>query len=446
MAASPTPIDVSIPPASDEAIMQEPTRRWRLNTFNALRHRNYRLYFFGQMISIIGSWVQTTALMSLAYTLGEKPSWPATIAAASLLPTLFLGAWAGTLVDRWPKRALIFTTQALQLLLALLLAAIVLFGDTRGHPITTCWILAFIALVTGIVNSLDLPARLSFVIDMVGREDLVNAVALNSMLFNTARAIGPFFAAVLLTVVGPGYCFLLNGLSFLAVLAALAWMDVPEVPRVMEHASLQGLREAVLYVLSHRGLFYLLLLSAGVALLGWPVLSLLVAISDRQLNAGDQGYAYMLSGVGLGALIGAFFVATFGSLSRRYLFLGAGIFFTATSLICLALVHSLPQAVLCCVVFGMGPSLFFSTGQSTVQLTVTDANRNRVLGIWSMVTTGTLPVGNLLAGLAADRWGVSEVTAGLGIGVVLMTALVLLCARQTRETFPRPAMAGTMHR
>ncbi len=432
MAGTPAPTDISLPPASDEAVMQEPPRRWRLTTFSALRHRNYRLYFFGQMVSLVGSWLQTTALMSLAYNLKQIASWPTTIAAASLLPTLVLGAWAGTLVDRWPKRVLIFTTQALQLLLALLLAAVVLFGEPERDPERTFWIFVAISLLTGIVNALDLPARMSFVIELVGRDDLVNAVALNSMLFNTARAIGPFFGAVLLTAVGPGYCFAINGLSFLAVLAALAWMDVPEAPCSTEHTTLGGLLEAGSYLLHHRRLFWLLVLSGGLALLGWPALSLLPAVSGTQVHGGPDGYAYMLSGVGGGALIGAFFVATFGNLRRRFWFFGCGIGGMVLALLFLAVVPSLPWAVLCCVLFGTGPSLFFSTAQSTVQLTVTDANRGRVLGIWSMVTAGTLPVGNLLAGWAADHVGVNIVLAVSGVAIVWLTAVVMLAARLGR--------------
>jgi MFS family permease len=432
MAGIPTPTDLDEPHGTDEAILPAPPRRWRLNTFSALRHRNYRLYFFGQLISLLGSWVQTTALMSLAYDLGQKASWPTTVAAAQLLPTLVLGAWAGSLVDRWPKRAMIFVTQTLQLVLALLLAAFVLFGDSAQAPEQSCWVLVFISLLTGIVNALDLPARMSFVIDLVGRDDLVNAVALNSMLFNTARAVGPFFAGLLLAALDPGYCFLINGLSFLAVLAALAWMDVPEVPRSTEPATLRAMLEALRYLYSHRELLWLLTLSGFLALLGWPLLSLLVTVSNEQVHTGKDGYALMLSGVGCGALVGAFFVATFGTLPRRYSFFGWGVSLTAASMLSLPFVQWLPAAVLCCVAFGMGLSLFFSTAQSTVQLTVTDANRGRVLGIWSMVTAGTLPVGNLLAGRAADLWGVSAVTAGLGVLIVCVTLLVMLCARLTR--------------
>jgi MFS family permease len=432
MSASSSHAEITLPPTTEEAIIQEPPRRWRLTTFSALKYRNYRLYFFGQMISLIGSWLQTTALMSLAHDLGAKASWPPTVVAAQLLPTLVLGAWAGTLVDRWPKRALIFTTQALQLVLALVLAAVCLLGLPQVDPELTCWLFVLIALLTGIVNALDLPARMSFVIEMVGRADLVNAVALNSMLFNTARAVGPFFAAILLALLDPGYCFLINGLSFLAVLGALAWMDVPDTTVPSEHTTLAGLRAAWSYVLRRRGLFWLLFLSGGVAFLAGPVNSLLPALSHNQIHAGRDGYALMLSGVGCGALVGAFCFATFGCLRRRFVFFTCGIACTVTALVFLAVVHWLPLAVMSCVLFGIGPSLYFSTGQSTVQLSSTDANRGRVLGIWSMATAGTLPVGNLVAGFAADRFGVAPVTAGLGAGILALTLLVLVCSRLER--------------
>jgi MFS family permease len=209
-------------------------------------------------------------------------------------------------------------------------------------------------------------------------------------------------------------------------------MDVPDTTISSAHTTLSGLYGASTYVMRHRGLFWLLFLSGGIALLGWPVLSLLPAVSVEQVQAGRDGYAFMLSGVGCGALIGAFFVATFSSLRHRVIFFACGILCTVTSMVCLAVVHWLPLAVLSCILFGMGPSLFFSTAQSAVQLSATDANRGRVLGIWSMVTAGTLPVGNLLAGFAADHLGVAEVIACLGAGIVCLTVLVLICSRLAR--------------
>jgi len=188
--------------------------------FRALRHRNYRLYFIGQLVSVTGSWMQTTAVTWLAYELTHQSKWPALVMAAQMLPTFFLGAWGGALADRLPKRSVIFATQAAFMALALLLAGLV-FGGTIDR-----WQLLVITAAAGLVQAVDLPARLSFVNDMAGRDDLMNAVALNSLLFNVARLLGPALAGLLLPQLGAGACFLVNGLSYLAVLWALSRMDV----------------------------------------------------------------------------------------------------------------------------------------------------------------------------------------------------------------------------
>jgi MFS family permease len=390
-------------------------------TFRALRHRNYRLYFFGQLISLTGSWVQTAALMWLAYALTGQSQWPALVLAAQVLPTSLLGAWGGILADRWPKRSLIFTTQAALLVLAVLLGVQVLYGRV------TPWHLLAVSAASGVVNAIDLPARLAFVIEMVGRDDLLNAVALNSLLFNVARVVGPFLGTLVLAATGPGPCFLLNGLSFVAVLAALACMDLPPKTSVRGPPSREGsLLGGFHYLGRHPGLVLLLVLTGAMSLFGWPLLTLLPALADQHLHVNKEGYGGLLSAVGAGAFPAALLVASFGSLARRYLFLGTGVVLAALSLGCLALARDPGLAFACCTCFGCGLILFFATSQSVMQLSATDHNRGRVMGVWSMVTSGALPVGSLLAGLAADRWGVPLVVALLGLGIAAAAAAVLL--------------------
>src|SRR3954452_11307017 len=227
----------------------------RPGTFRALRHRNYRLFFLGQMVSVVGSWVQLTALMWLAFHLTGTSRWPALVAAAQLLPGFVLGAWGGALADRLPLRALIFQTQTLLLVLALALAGLAFAG------VATVWHLLAIAAASGVVNAVDLPARLAFLVEMVGKEDLVNAVALNSLLFNLARAAGPALGAWLLLHGGPAACFLLNALSYLAVLAALARMRVAAPAQARPRGGL-SLLAGFRYVAAHPGLRLLLPLTA----------------------------------------------------------------------------------------------------------------------------------------------------------------------------------------
>jgi MFS family permease len=438
-----------------------------VDTFRAFRHRNYRLYFCGQFVSVTGSWAQSAALMWLAYELTHENRWPALVGAMQVLPTAVLGAWGGSLADRLPKRTLIFLTQAALLLLAVLLGGLVLLGQV------TPWILLAVATAAGIVNAIDLPARLAFVIDMVGREDLPNAIALNSMLFNLARMLGPILSGILFSKiradmgqVAAGMCFMLNGLSFVAVLAALAWMELPSSAlslarsasdgpkrpslalRASENSDKNSLWAGFRYLGHHPRLIFLTVLSAAMSLFGWPIVSLLPAVADQRLHGSTDVYAWMLSAIGGGAGFASLLVATFHTAQLRRWFLAVGVCLASSSLLGLAMARSLPLAVGCCAFLGCGLLLFFPTSQSIMQLGSADLVRGRVMGIWSMVLSAAFPLGHLLAGHAADRWlndrslsealrlwlsvgpdepsGLPLVLAIMGVGIAAAAAFVFL--------------------
>jgi MFS family permease len=383
------------------------------------------------MVSLVGTWVQTTALMWLAFELTHEAKWPPLVLAVQMLPGFFLGTWGGYLADRWPKRRLIFWTQAAYLVLALVLAGLALGGVVRP------WHLLVIGAANGVVNAADLPARLSFVMDMVGGDDLVNAVGLNSLLFNVARALGPALAGRLLEFFSPGMCFLINGLSYLAVLAALAAMDVEGTPH--PGAGGRGWRSLLLgfgYLAARPRLALVVLLACVLSLFAWPFLSLLPALADHPLRVGPDGYGLMLSATGCGALTAALLVATYATPEHRRSFLGGGLVLTLAALVGLALADNLTLAAGCCALAGCGLILYMATAQAVVQLGAGDENRGRVLGVWSMALSGSLPLGNLLAGLAADLWSVPVVLClqGVACGVTALALLVLLGRRPGRET------------
>jgi MFS family permease len=391
-------------------------------TFRSLRHRNYRLYFFGQIISLIGTWMQTTVLAWLAYDLTKQSKWPALIAAAQMLPTMVLGAWAGSIADRWPKRQVLLFTQAGLGMLAAVLTGLILVG--RPDP----WQLLAISTAAGIVLAIDLPARLAFVLDLVSgnREDLINAVALNSVLFNTARIIGPVIGVEVLRWFGPALCFGLNALSYVAVLLALFLMDVSGAPKPGDqYQGLQALGQGFAQILARPRLLLLVVAAGVTAGCGWPFMQLLPALADDILHMPEQGYGFMVSASGAGALTAALTVATFGSWGRRHHFIGGGIALVSAALVGLSLVTELGLAMACCALVGFGLISFFATCQSVVQLSADPANRGRIMGIWAMTWSGAIPLGNLLVGPAADLWGVSMVlrAEGLALGGA---ALVLL--------------------
>jgi MFS family permease len=415
------PIAAENPETADGSAVPPAPLRGFAATFRALRHRNYRLYFFGQLISLIGTWVQTVAVTWLAFHLTQQSLWSGLVTAAQIGPAFFLGAWGGVLADRVAKRTLIMVTQAAFLILAVLLAA--LTWDNTVAP----WQLLVITLAGGVVQAVDLPARLSFVIDLAGREDLMNAVALNSMLFNVARTLGPALGGLMLYWLPVWACFLANAVSYVAVLWALYAMDIAGEPRIEHkrngwHAMMDGFA----YLVRHRQLAYLFLLVTTTAICGWPLLSLLPALSQDSMGAGERGYSMMLSAVGLGALAAALMLATFGSLERRRHLLGSGVCVIAFSLVSLSFAPGLILGTMCSGLAGFGLILFFATGQSVAQLTADDLHRGRVMGIWAMTLSGAAPLGNLIAGAAADRWGVPNVLRWLGIGCLAAAVFLLL--------------------
>ena len=326
----PPPLQSEAAPGASAGLDQESRRAWHRAlsvTFRALRHRNYRLYFFGQLVSLMGTWVQTTALGWLAYQQTGESKWPALIQVAQILPTFLLGAWGGMLADRLPKRTLIFGTQTAYMLLAGL--------DFAG--VLTVWQMLAVTAASGVVQALDLPARLAFVMDMAGREDLPNAVALNSVIFNMASALGPAVGGQLLNLLHPQWCFLINALSYLAVLWALAQMDISGTAKLGKEAGgLRTVLDGLNFILGRRNILLLVLLMAATSFCGWSIRALLPALA-AQLGSDNSGYGWMMGGIGLGALAAAWTVATFGSVENRRRSIRAGIGVVSAGLILLAL-------------------------------------------------------------------------------------------------------------
>jgi MFS family permease len=406
------------------------------STFRSLRHRNYRLYFFGQLVSLVGTWMQNAALSWLAYAITNESKWPAFITAAGILPTFLLGPWGGHLADRFPKRPLIFWMQTSFTVLALVLAWLVLGGAAKP------WQLLAVTAATGIVTAIDLPARLSFVMNMVGREDVTNAVALNSMLFNSARVIGPMLAGWFMIRIGPGHCFLVNAASYVAVLWALSRMSISGAPPSRSGAAgdsaLKSLLEGFRYLGKNRVLIFLILLAGSTALWGWPFLSLLPAIADH-FGMGAKGMSWLYSAVGIGAFLSALTLARFGSPALSRAFITAGVVILTIALLALAFSRDIVMSGYCCAFIGFGLILFLATTQSVFQLSSEEHNRGRVMAIWAMVLSIAVPLGNLLAGPIADWLGLTPVIAGLAIACGL-TPVVLLWAIRPWE-FSREAPA-----
>ena len=373
---------------------------WR-DTFAALKHRNFRLFFVGQLVSLTGSWMQYTAQGWLVYQLTGSKVLLGTVAAVGSLPMLLLSVWGGSVADRHPKRTVVLLTQTGMMLLAFVFAALVWSGHIQP------WHILVLAALGGAAMAFDMPARQAFMVEMTSREDLMNAVSLNSSIVNGARVVGPAVAGFLMAHVGMTWCFLLNGLSFIAVLAGLLMMRLPRFVPPAEPASTgRHVVEGFAYVAGHRRLRILLLLFGVVGIFGWSYSVLLPAYATDILHVGERGYGALLSANGLGALLGALTVATYGNRVRpRRLILG-GLWLFSAMLLLLAVVRWYPLVLLCLMVGGWGMLLYFSTTNTLIQTSVSDAMRGRVMGIWALVFGGMMPIGGLESGLLSQAVGV----------------------------------------
>ncbi|MBN9117669.1 MAG: MFS transporter [Planctomycetes bacterium] len=411
----------------------------RNTTFRSLRHRSYRRYFLGQIVSFVGTWMQSAALMWLMYDRTGDPRWPSWLLVAQIGPTFLLGPWGGALADRHPKRQLIVTTQTIFLLNAMALT--VVMGSGFAAPL---FVLALLAL-NGIVQAVDLPARLAFVPDLVPKEDLINAVGLNSLVFNSARMVGPALAGALFILanaakpflpddahpvtVAATACFALNALSFLAVLRALR--GIPEPPAHPKAAERGSIWDGLRYLRDHPAMGGLVVLTFVVCVFGWPVVTVLPAYTRLRLGLKEDAYSLLLSALGAGALGAALATATFGRVGRRGTFLLVGLAAGAAGMIGLGFADRTWISGACCATIGFGLILYLSTGQSALQLAVPDEKRGRVMALWAMTLSASAPLGHLVVGEAVTALGVGPVLLGMGAGIVLATAAfaVMLAVR-----------------
>jgi MFS family permease len=404
---------------------------WR-DTFAALKHRNFRLFFIGQLVSLIGSWMQNTAQGWLVYRLTGSKVLLGTVAAAASLPML-LSIWGGSVADRHAKRTVILCTQVGMMLLAFVYASLVWSGRIRP------WHIMVLAALGGLAMAFDMPARQAFMVEMTSREDLMNAVSLNSSIVNGARVVGPAVAGFVMARVGLTLCFLLNGLSFLAVIAGLLMMRLPGFVRPTKPASPgRHMLEGFAYVAKHRRVRILLILFAFVGVFGWSYSVLLPAYATDILHVGESGYAALLSANGLGALLGALTVATYGSRLQPRMMIFGGLCLFSAMLLLLAMVRWYPLVLTCLMVGGWGMLLYFSTTNTLIQTSVSDQMRGRVMGIWALVFGGMMPVGGLESGFLSQTVGVPWTIA---VGALVCASAGLVTWLVVRRHPPAPAEA-----
>jgi len=396
---------------------------WR-RTFAALRHRNYRLFMGGQLVSLIGTWMQTVAVGWLVYELSHSAMTLGFVGFIGALPMTLLTLPAGALADRVPKRRILLVTQIGAMMLAFVLAGLVWWGTIE------VWHVAALSVLLGVTNAFDVPARQSFIVELVGKDDLMNAIALNSSMFNTARVVGPAVAGVVIASVGTAACFLLNGLSYLAVIASYLLMRLP-VASVQHdgHSLWRATGHVIRYAAGEPVIRAVMIMVAVMSLFGWSYSVLLPVFARDILHLNARGFGMLVSANGIGALLGALTLASLGNYPhrRRLLFAGVTGFCVTISLFGISRHPWLSAAALVGVGYSM--ILFFATANTIVQLRSHDELRGRVMGLYALAFLGLNPFGSILAGAVAQATS-APVTVWLGAAVCAGAGIII--ARRTR--------------
>jgi len=397
----------------------------RRGTFAALRHPNYRLWFYGQMISLFGTWMQTTAQGFLIFELTRSPAYLGLVGFASGVPTWLLTLYGGVVADRVPRRKLIAITQTCMMVLALVLAALTFLRLVQP------WHVLVLASLLGIANSFDAPARQSFVSEMVGPDDLTNAIALNSTMFQTATVVGPATAGITYAMFGPGWCFMINGISFIAVIGALLAMRLPPHVHPPETTSaLEELREGTRYIRSQPTIRVLISMVAVSSMFGLSFGTLIPAWSVNVLGGGAGISGLLFSARGAGALLGALFIASLGRNILRGKLLMAGSLLFPLLLFSLAFSRQLPLSLLLLAGAGVGTILVNNLSNALVQTSTPERLRGRVMGTYIWIFFGCMPLGALWSGIIAGRLG--EPAA-----VMINSAIAFLFALGVWVFYPR---------
>jgi MFS family permease len=397
---------------------------WR-NTFASLKHRNFRLFFAGQLISLIGTWMQNTAQGWLVYQLTGSKILLGVVAAAGSTPIMLFSVLGGSVADRHSKHRIVLITQTSMMLFAFAFAALIWSGRIR------MWHILTLAALGGLALAFDMPARQAFMAEMTSPQDLMNAISLNSSIVNGARVAGPSVAGLVMAQVGIALCFLLNGISFLAVLAGLWLMRLPRfVPPARTGSAWTHVADGFTYVWHNRRMRTIFILFAIVGVFGWSYSVLMPAMARDMLNVDQKRYGLLLSANGFGALLGALTVASVGNQFNRRLLVLGGLAVFSVMLLLLAWVKDYYIALALLAVAGWGMLLFFSTTNTLLQTAASDQMRGRVMGIWTLVFGGTTPLGGLEAGTVSHYFGVRWALT-LGATVCALAALaVWLIVRQ----------------
>jgi len=392
--------------------------------FSAFQYRDFRLFFAGQLISLSGTWMQSVAQLWLVYSLTKSPFYLGIVAAVSYSPILLFSAPGGVIADRFLKRNLLLMTQILSMLPALLL------GVLTHLDIINVWQVAVLAAFLGTVNAFDIPARQAFMVELVSKRSLTNAIALNSAAFHGARMIGPVFAGIIITSLGISACFYLNALSFIAVIIALSKMHIKGDMHVKSQGFFRDFMEGVQFIKGTPEIYRIMFLIFIFSLIGIPYVTFLPVFSAEVLQKGPEGYGFLVGAAGTGSFSAALFLALKGDIRDKARFLSLSALCFSLSLFAFSFSREFCLSIVALGFVGWGIVSFMATSNGFIQLSVPDNLRGRVMSVYALVFLGTAPLGNALLGTLADIIGTVHAVSISSFFCIIATAVFSLRIRR----------------
>ncbi len=401
--------------------------------FRSLKYRNYRLFFSGQSISLIGTWMQRIAMPWLVYHMTGSALLLGIVGFAGQIPTFIISPFAGVLTDRWNRYRVLLVTQIISMIQATILALLSLSGTIQ------VWHIIVLSIVLGCINAFDIPARHSFVIDMVERkEDLGNSIALNSLMFNGARIVGPSIAGIILSSTSEGICFLLNSVSYIFVIVSLLMMKIKiRYVRQKESEILKDLKEGLNYTFGFLPIKNLILLLGVSSLMGMSYSVLMPVFAKEVLNGGSNTYGFLMGAAGFGALLGALFLASRNTVLQLGRLIPASAFLFGSGLIILSFSRIFSLSFILMIFIGLGVMLQTAASNTVLQTITDDDKRGRVMSFYTMAIMGTAPFGSLISGWMAKAIGTPATILTGGIATVL-GALIFLRKLPELKALVRP--------
>lgn len=402
------------------------TRKF-FKAFPALKYPNYRLYFIGQLTSLVGTWLQTVAQGYLVYEITRSAAWVGIIGALQTVPVLLFALFGGVIVDRFKKRNILYVTQVGQMTLAFILGFLTLSGMIDRYQI------AVLSFLLGVFTAIDVPARQTFMQKMVDKKDISSAVSLSAGIYNGARVVGPALAGILISLVGVGGAFIINGISFIAVIVALMYMNVKEAIAAEHLHPLRAIKEGLQYAFSHEIIRPILLMATINSVFGWTYVTVMPVITEDIFHGGAAELGYLQAAAGVGAVAGAILVSALARRKPAHLFVFGGTLIFGLGILTFSFTHILLAGMITLLIAGFGLLSSFSMMNTTVQTRAPDHIRGRVMSIYTLMFIGMAPFGNLFIGFMSDRLGVMNALRVNGLIILFSLVIFYLTQKQLRK-------------